>query len=91
MLFTLTLILRVLYPLCARISSISLHGGCGGKEWCCEYAIFGSKELADKVVEALEGRTACLMANHGLVCCGKKLEHAMFLAEESWRPFANSI
>ena len=35
---------------------------------CCEYAIFGSKDLAEKVVEALEGRMACLMANHGLVC-----------------------
>ena len=55
----------------------------GGKNIrCCEYAIFGSKELADKVVEALEGRMACLMANHGLVCCGKELEHAIFLAEE---------
>ena len=44
----------------------------GGKNIrCCEYAIFGSKDLADKVVEALKGRMACLMANHGLVCCGK--------------------
>ena len=49
---------------------------------CCEYAIFGSKDLANKVVEALEGRMACLMANHGLVCCGKELDHAIFLAEE---------
>ena len=55
----------------------------GGRDIrCCEYAIFGSKDLADKVVEALEGRTACLMANHGLVCCGKELDHAIFLAEE---------
>ena len=55
----------------------------GGKNIrCCEYAIFGSKDLADKVVEALESRMACLMANHGLVCCGKELDHAIFLAEE---------
>ncbi|MEL0254607.1 MAG: class II aldolase/adducin family protein, partial [Burkholderiaceae bacterium] len=40
------------------------------------------KDLADRVVEALEGRMACLMANHGLVCCGKELEHAIFLSEE---------
>ena len=55
----------------------------GGKNVrCCEYAIFGSQDLADKVVEVLEGRMACLMANHGLVCCGKELNHAIFLAEE---------
>ena len=55
----------------------------GGKNVrCCEYAVFGSKELADKVVEALEDRMACLMANHGLVCCGEALDHAIFLAEE---------
>ena len=55
----------------------------GGKDIsCCEYAIFGSKDLADKVVEALKGRMACLMANHGLVCCGKELDHATFLAQE---------
>ena len=55
----------------------------GGKDVrCCDYAIFGSRELANKVVEALKGRKACLMANHGLVCCGEDLTEAMYLAVE---------
>ena len=46
------------------------------------YATFGSEELAEGVVKTLDGRFACLMANHGLIAIGPKLPIAMAIAEE---------
>jgi L-fuculose-phosphate aldolase len=46
------------------------------------YATFGSTELADGVVQALDGRYAALMANHGLVVLGRSLAAALSIAEE---------
>ena len=46
------------------------------------YATFGSVELADAVVETLDGRYAALMANHGQVVVGRSLEAALAIAEE---------
>ncbi|HZC16667.1 MAG TPA: class II aldolase/adducin family protein [Caulobacteraceae bacterium] len=46
------------------------------------YATFGSSELADGVVDALEGLNAALMANHGQVALGRSLEAALSIAEE---------
>ncbi len=37
---------------------------------CAEYATFGTAELSEHTLVALEGRTACLLANHGLVALG---------------------
>jgi L-fuculose-phosphate aldolase len=34
------------------------------------YATFGTPELAEGVVEALEGHSAALMRSHGAVCIG---------------------
>lgn len=48
----------------------------------CDYARYGSKELSDNVIRALEGRTACLMANHGMIATGPSLEKAMWAAVE---------
>ena len=39
----------------------------GGSLRVAPYATFGTEELASNVQRALEGRTACLMANHGHV------------------------
>jgi L-fuculose-phosphate aldolase len=39
----------------------------GGPVRVSTYATYGTAELAANVVAALEGRTACLMANHGAV------------------------
>jgi len=47
---------------------------------CARYATFGTQELSDHVLTALEGRRACLMANHGLVCLGPDLPAALALA-----------
>jgi L-fuculose-phosphate aldolase len=49
---------------------------------CAPYATFGTPALADGVLEALEDRTACLMANHGLVVLGSSPGDALDRAIE---------
>ena len=49
---------------------------------CAPYAPFGSPELAAHAVAALEGRRACLLANHGMVALGATPEEALDLAAE---------
>lgn len=46
------------------------------------YAEFGTQELSDAMLKALEGRTACLLANHGQICFGPSLSRALWLAGE---------
>ena len=59
---------------------IALAGGEDIK--CAEYATFGTKELSNNVIKALENRSACLMSNHGQVAFGKNLDDAFELAQE---------
>jgi len=47
---------------------------------CSRYEPFGSSRLADAAREALEGHSACLLANHGMIVMGKDLQHALDLA-----------
>jgi L-fuculose-phosphate aldolase len=55
----------------------------GGKDIrCADYATFGTPELSDNVIRALEGRKACLMAHHGLTCFEKDLARVLALAIE---------
>jgi len=49
----------------------------GGSLRVAPYATFGTEELARNVARALEGRTACLMQNHGHVGYGHDLDHAI--------------
>ncbi len=49
----------------------------GGTVRVAPYETFGTPELAEAVAEALEGRTAALMANHGAVVYGVDLEAAI--------------
>lgn len=49
---------------------------------CADYATFGTQALSDHVLKALEGRRACLMANHGLVCHAENPAKALALAVE---------
>ena len=37
---------------------------------CAPYATFGTQALSDHALTALEGRKACLLANHGLIALG---------------------
>jgi L-fuculose-phosphate aldolase len=46
------------------------------------YATFGSEELAQAVVETLDGRYAALMANHGQIVVAPNLDFALAIAEE---------
>lgn len=46
------------------------------------YATYGTKELSDNALKALEGRTCCLLANHGMIATGPTLKRAMWLAVE---------
>lgn len=49
---------------------------------CAPYAAFGTRALARHAVAALEGRRACLLANHGMVAVGATPESALALASE---------
>jgi|TARA_B100000929_G_scaffold287196_1_gene273491 L-fuculose-phosphate aldolase len=59
---------------------IALMGGDDIK--CAEYATFGTKELSQNIIKALENRKACLMANHGQIAFGENLSKAFELAQE---------
>ena len=59
---------------------------------CAPYALFGSQELSDKALAALEERKACLLANHGMIALGYDLDDALAVAievenlcEQYWR------
>jgi L-fuculose-phosphate aldolase len=49
---------------------------------CAAYHTFGSQELSDAAVAALDGRRACLLANHGVIALGAGLAAALALAAE---------
>ncbi|MDX1484117.1 MAG: class II aldolase/adducin family protein [Alphaproteobacteria bacterium] len=49
---------------------------------CAPYATFGTKALSRHALTALEGRRACLLANHGMIACGADLDAALALAQE---------
>jgi L-fuculose-phosphate aldolase len=46
------------------------------------YHMFGSTELAEAVIETLDGRFACLMANHGQIALAHTLARALAIAEQ---------
>src|SRR6266851_4179698 len=48
---------------------------------CAPYYTFGTQELSDAAVAALEGRKACLLANHGVIAVGADLPAALALGE----------
>jgi len=49
---------------------------------CAPYATYGTQELSDHALAALDGRKACLLANHGMIALGADLDRAMALAVE---------
>lgn len=62
-------------PLPPLIEEMILH--VGGDVRVADYAPAGSKELAENAVRALKDRKAVILANHGIVACGKDLEEAV--------------
>jgi len=49
---------------------------------CAPYALFGTQALSEAAGAALQGRRACLLAQHGLVALARTLEDALGLAVE---------
>jgi L-fuculose-phosphate aldolase len=49
---------------------------------CAGYARYGTAELSELALQALEGRNGCLLANHGMIAVGANLDKAMWLAVE---------
>jgi L-fuculose-phosphate aldolase len=49
---------------------------------CSPYATFGTQELSAHAVKALEGRKACLLGNHGMICLEEDIGKALALAVE---------
>jgi L-fuculose-phosphate aldolase len=49
---------------------------------CAPYHTFGTQELSDAALAALENRTACLLAHHGIIALGRDLRAALQLAGE---------
>ena len=47
-----------------------------------EYATFGTQELSDNAIVALEGRRACLLDRHGVIATGSDCRRALALAIE---------
>ena len=49
---------------------------------CAPYHTFGTQQLSDAALTALEGRNACLLAHHGIIATGPDLAAALKLAGE---------
>ena len=55
----------------------------GGRDIrCAPYHPFGTQELSDAAIAALDGRRACLLGNHGVIAVGADLPAALALAGE---------
>ncbi len=69
---------------CQRRSIPAFHymvAGYGGDDIrCAPYATFGSAALAACAVEALVDRSACLLANHGMIARGRDMAGAVLTA-----------
>ena len=49
---------------------------------CADYATFGTQALSDAAIAALQDRSGCLLANHGMLVFGRDPAHALALAVE---------
>ena len=69
---------RTTIPACHYI--IAAFGGSDVR--CADYATYGTSELSDNIIRAMKDRSACLMANHGMVTAGADPDEAMRAAVE---------
>ena len=71
---------------CLRQGIPAFHymiGVAGGADLrCSDYATFGTAALSDVMLAAMEERSACLLANHGMICFGENLSKALWRAGE---------
>ncbi|MFT4725802.1 MAG: L-fuculose-phosphate aldolase [Granulosicoccus sp.] len=54
----------------------------GNSVRCADYETFGTPELSASITKAMVDRSACLLANHGMIAAGKDLDNAMWAAVE---------
>jgi L-fuculose-phosphate aldolase len=64
-------------PLPACIDEFTIY--IGGEVRCAGYAMSGSAEVGTNAVEALQGRGAALLANHGMVAVGPNPTKALHI------------
>ncbi len=71
---------------CARKPIPAIHymiAAFGGADIpLADYATYGTPQLSANILRAMEGRSGCLIANHGMVVGGDTLARAMWLAQE---------
>ena len=71
---------------CLRIDIPAFHymiAVAGGADIrCADYALFGTQQLSDNMLVALEGRRACLLGTHGMICFHDDIERALWLGIE---------
>jgi L-ribulose-5-phosphate 4-epimerase len=60
-------------PICITSAEI------GGEVPCAPYCPPGSRELADVVAATMQGRQVILLGHHGVRCCARTLDEAVFL------------
>jgi L-fuculose-phosphate aldolase len=78
-------------PFCVALAALNLSippyhymvAKAGGRDIrCAPYATYGTQALSEHALAALQGRKACLLANHGMIAIGSSLPDAMALAVE---------
>jgi L-fuculose-phosphate aldolase len=71
---------------CLRLDIPAFHymvAVAGGSDIrCADYALFGTQQLSDHMLSALDGRRACLLGTHGMICFHDNLEKALWLGIE---------
>lgn len=67
-------------PIPAAHYMIAAFGGMDVR--VADYATYGTAALSANALRALEGRNACLLANHGMIALGPNLDRAMWCAVE---------
>lgn len=64
-------------PIPACIDEFAVY--CGGDVRCADYAASGTPDVGANAVNALEGRGAALIANHGLVAVGPRPDKVLHI------------
>ena len=59
---------------------IEMIGSLGGSVKVAPFAVSGSREVGETAVEAMQGRYACLLKNHGVVTIGQDISQAYMRA-----------
>ena len=71
---------------CLRLDIPAFHymiAVAGGSDIrCADYALFGTQELSNNMLGALQDRRACLLGTHGMICFHDNLDKALWLGVE---------